>query len=60
MRTCIGCCNANTLADIRMWMKNVEQHTGESVSKILVGNKSDDEERRVRPIHLHPIAHIDP
>lgn len=31
-----------------MWMKNIEQHTAESVSKILLGNKCDDEERRAR------------
>ena len=33
--------------DIDTWFANVEQHATEGVDKILVGNKSDWEEKRV-------------
>ena len=33
--------------DIDTWFSNVEQHASEGVDKILVGNKSDWEEKRV-------------
>jgi Ras-related protein Rab-8A len=33
--------------NIRTWYSNVEQHASEGVSKILVGNKSDWDEKRV-------------
>ncbi|PWN93148.1 putative SEC4-like Rab/GTPase [Acaromyces ingoldii] len=33
--------------NIRTWHSNIEQHASEGVSKILVGNKSDWEEKRV-------------
>ena len=34
--------------DIRNWYKDVEQHASEGVCKILVGNKSDWADKRVR------------
>lgn len=35
-------------ADIRNWIRNIEQHASENVNKILVGNKADmDESKRV-------------
>ena len=37
----------NSLADIRTWFQNVEQHATEGVNKILIGNKCDWEEKRV-------------
>lgn len=33
--------------NIRTWMRNIEQHADERVSKILIGNKCDREENRV-------------
>ena len=33
--------------NVRNWMRNIEQHASDGVSKILVGNKSDAEEKRV-------------
>ena len=33
--------------NVRNWMRNIEQHATDGVSKILVGNKSDAEEKRV-------------
>jgi hypothetical protein len=37
-----------TFADIRNWIRNIEQHASDNVSKILVGNKADmDESKRV-------------
>ena len=37
----------STVIDIRTWHANIEQHASEGVDKILVGNKSDWEEKRV-------------
>ncbi|KAK7245130.1 hypothetical protein RIF29_39965 [Crotalaria pallida] len=38
------------LADIRNWIRNIEQHASDNVNKILVGNKADmDEIKRVVP-----------
>lgn len=35
-------------SDIRNWIRNIEQHASDNVSKILVGNKADmDESKRV-------------
>ena len=36
-----------SFSNIRTWYSNVEQHASEGVSKILVGNKSDWDEKRV-------------
>ena len=33
--------------NVRNWMRNIEQHATDGVSKVLVGNKSDAEEKRV-------------
>ena len=33
--------------NVRNWMRNIEQHASDGVSKVLVGNKSDAEEKRV-------------
>ena len=39
-----------SFANIRNWMKNIEQHASDSVIKVLVGNKSDlDESKRAVP-----------
>lgn len=41
--------------DVRNWFSNIEQHASEGVNKILIGNKCDMEEKRVRvfySIHL--------
>ncbi len=39
-----------SFANIRNWMKNIEQHASESVVKVLIGNKSDlDESKRAVP-----------
>lgn len=36
------------LADIRNWIRNIEQHASDNVNKILIGNKADmDESKRV-------------
>ena len=36
------------IADIRNWIRNIEQHASDNVNKILVGNKADmDESNRV-------------
>ena len=36
------------IADIRNWIRNIEQHASDNVNKILVGNKADmDESKRV-------------
>jgi Ras-related protein Rab-8A len=35
------------LSDIRTWHSNIEQHASEGVNKILVGNKSDWNEKRI-------------
>lgn len=32
----VWCC-----ADIRNWIRNIEQHAADNVDKILIGNKSD-------------------
>ncbi|MBA0745230.1 hypothetical protein Gogos_007811 [Gossypium gossypioides] len=38
---------ASLLADIRNWIRNIEQHASDNVNKILVGNKADmDESKR--------------
>lgn len=44
------------IADIRNWIRNIEQHASDNVNKILVGNKADmDESKRVlyKLFHLH-------
>ncbi|KAK9711435.1 GTP-binding protein [Basidiobolus ranarum] len=33
--------------NVRNWIKNVEQHANEGVSKVLIGNKCDIEEKKV-------------
>ena len=33
--------------DIRTWHSNIEQHASEGVNKILIGNKSDWNDKRV-------------
>lgn len=39
-----------SFANIRNWMKNIEQHASDNVVKVLVGNKSDlDDSKRVIP-----------
>ncbi|PPS07654.1 hypothetical protein GOBAR_AA12972 [Gossypium barbadense] len=41
---------ASLLADIRNWIRNIEQHASDNVNKILVGNKADmDESKRAVP-----------
>jgi Ras-related protein Rab-8A len=35
------------MADVRTWYSNVEQHASEGVSKVLIGNKCDDDDKRV-------------
>lgn len=35
-------------ADIRTWHSNVEQHASEGVNKILIGNKCDWTDKKVR------------
>lgn len=42
-----GLTPSDSLADIRTWFQNVEQHATEGVNKILIGNKCDWEEKRV-------------
>lgn len=38
------------IADIRNWIRNIEQHASDNVNKILVGNKADmDESKRAVP-----------
>lgn len=38
----------DVIADIRNWIRNIEQHASDNVNKILVGNKADmDESKRV-------------
>lgn len=34
-------------ADIRNWIRNIEQHASEGVNKILIGNKSDMLDKKV-------------
>ena len=44
-------CFLYLIADIRNWIRNIEQHASDNVNKILVGNKADmDESKRVRYI----------
>ena len=41
-------CFLDLVADIRNWIRNIEQHASDNVNKILVGNKADmDESKRV-------------
>lgn len=35
-------------ADIRNWIRNIEQHASEGVNKILIGNKCDMTDKKVR------------
>ena len=38
----------SSFADIRNWIRNIEQHASDNVNKVLVGNKADmDESKRV-------------
>jgi Ras-related protein Rab-8A len=40
----------NSFANIRSWMKNIEQHASGSVLRVLIGNKSDlDDSKRAIP-----------
>lgn len=40
----------NSFANIRGWMKNIEQHASDDVLKVLIGNKSDlDDSKRAIP-----------
>ncbi|EXB65310.1 Ras-related protein RABE1c [Morus notabilis] len=42
--------NFSSCADIRNWIRNIEQHASDNVNKILVGNKADmDESKRAVP-----------
>jgi len=41
-----------TPADIRTWHANVEQHASEGVNKILIGNKCDWTDKKVRTLLL--------
>eukprot|EP00034_Subulatomonas_tetraspora_P000855 GABW01001127.1.p1 GENE.GABW01001127.1~~GABW01001127.1.p1 ORF type:complete len:120 (+),score=33.11 GABW01001127.1:99-458(+) len=36
-----------TFLNIRNWIRNIEQHASENVSKILIGNKCDKEDTKV-------------
>lgn len=36
------------IIDVRNWFSNIEQHATEGVNKILIGNKCDMEDKRVR------------
>ncbi|CEG79597.1 Putative Ras-like protein Rab-8A [Rhizopus microsporus] len=36
-----------SFSNVRNWFSNIEQHASEGVNKILIGNKSDMEEKRV-------------
>ena len=50
-------CFLDLIADIRNWIRNIEQHASDNVNKILVGNKADmDESKRVQYItsEFHP------
>ncbi|KAF2582678.1 hypothetical protein F2Q68_00000803, partial [Brassica cretica] len=43
-------CFLDLVADIRNWIRNIEQHASDNVNKILVGNKADmDESKRAVP-----------
>jgi hypothetical protein len=37
--------------DIRNWIRNIEQHASEGVNKILIGNKCDMLDKKVRRFH---------
>lgn len=39
--------DGNSFNKIRLWMKQIEENAPKSVSKILVGNKSDSTERKI-------------
>jgi GTPase SAR1 family protein len=38
--------NENTYQDVHNWMSEVEKHASDNVSRILVGNKCDLEDKR--------------
>lgn len=38
-----------SFSNIRNWMRNIEQHASDNVTKVLVGNKSDMEANRKVP-----------
>ncbi|KAG5393343.1 hypothetical protein IGI04_023306 [Brassica rapa subsp. trilocularis] len=43
-------CFLDLIADIRNWIRNIEQNASDNVNKILVGNKADmDESKRAVP-----------
>ncbi|CAF2136938.1 unnamed protein product [Brassica napus] len=47
---CSGSVFLILFADIRNWIRNIEQHASDNVNKILVGNKADmDESKRAVP-----------
>ena len=43
------CCAA---IDIRNWIRNIEQHASEGVNKILIGNKCDMLDKKVRILFM--------
>ncbi len=45
----------NSFANVRNWMRQIDQNAAENVNRILIGNKCDaDASERVRsPFHLH-------
>jgi Ras-related protein Rab-8A len=38
------------ILDVRNWFSNIEQHASEGVNKILIGNKCDMEDKRVKSL----------
>ena len=46
--------------NIRNWIKNIKQHASETVRKILLGNKCDMDEKRVRLPVFCPLAAATP
>jgi Ras-related protein Rab-8A len=38
--------DAKTFENIRVWIKNIQEHASEGVNKILIGNKCDMEDKR--------------
>jgi len=44
------------MTDIRNWYQDVQQHASEGACKILVGNKCDWEDKRVRIFYLRQVV----
>ena len=43
----------NSFANVRNWMRQIDQNAAENVNRILIGNKSDvDASERVRQIYF--------